>query len=470
MRQDCGRRDRDSRVERLSALFLRHLREIAEQVYADALASGAVRPEEAEAEIQRYFVRKKSGLQDVYSYYGGQWDYFYQLEMASDADFLPMLQQARSTFARLYSPSELDVAFYTERMVRYSRTDVRWQTLRQHLTGKWRRLLEEREERYQREHIARLCEDYFRMASEQSRMLQNAGKAGDGLSPRLAWLQMTVSPELRLKIRQLAQVIRKSRIIKELNNTLGRKEADGQRRYLAVRGRVPVALWRPASHSDIVGITEGDNLNALLPVEYCYLAEPALEPVFYRRYAEKKLAVFDSVSRQVERADASSRYGREMQKHRRQGPFVVCVDTSGSMAGEREVFSKAIVLALALMADRLRRPCRIVFFSDQTETVDLENLYDDLPALEDFLCRTFHGGSDMGCAMRDSVAALMREDFRYADLLWVSDFEMEPLSPVWVQYVDELRQRGMRLYAVAFGSCPERSYVELADRAWHVRR
>ena len=65
MRQDCGRRDRDSRVERLSALFLRHLREIAEQVYADALASGAVRPEEAEAEIQRYFVRKKSGLQDV---------------------------------------------------------------------------------------------------------------------------------------------------------------------------------------------------------------------------------------------------------------------------------------------------------------------------------------------------------------------------------------------------------------------
>ena len=133
--------------------------------------------------------------------------------------------------------------------------------------------------------------------------------------------------------------------------------------------------------------------------------------------------------------------------------------TSGSMEGEREVFSKAIVLSLALMADRLRRSCRIVFFSDQTEVVELENVYEDLPSLETFLCRTFHGGSDMGCAMRDAVTALMREDFRYADLLWISDFEMEALSPVWVQYVDELKQRGMRLYAVSFGRRAEQSYL-----------
>ena len=93
-------------------------------------------------------------------------------------------------------------------------------------------------------------------------------------------------------------------------------------------------------------------------------------------------------------------------------------------------------------------------------------MYEDLPSLETFLCRTFHGGSDMGCAMRDAVTALMREDFRYADLLWISDFEMEALSPVWVQYVDELKQRGMRLYAVSFGRRAEQSYLDLADRVW----
>ena len=82
------------RVRQLSALFLRRLHEIAGEVYAEVLSSGVIRPEEMEEEIQRYFAKKKSGLQDVYSYYGEQWDYYYQVVAASDADFLPMLQQA----------------------------------------------------------------------------------------------------------------------------------------------------------------------------------------------------------------------------------------------------------------------------------------------------------------------------------------------------------------------------------------
>ena len=78
------------RVRQLSALFLRRLHEIAGEVYAEVLSSGVIRPEEMEEEIQRYFAKKKSGLQDVYSYYGEQWDYYYQVVAASDADFLPM--------------------------------------------------------------------------------------------------------------------------------------------------------------------------------------------------------------------------------------------------------------------------------------------------------------------------------------------------------------------------------------------
>ena len=81
------------RVRQLSALFLRRLHEIAGEVYAEVLSSGVIRPEEMEEEIQRYFAKKKSGLQDVYSYYGEQWDYYYQVVAASDADFLPMLHR-----------------------------------------------------------------------------------------------------------------------------------------------------------------------------------------------------------------------------------------------------------------------------------------------------------------------------------------------------------------------------------------
>ena len=454
------------RVRQLSALFLRRLHEIASEVYAEVLSSGVIRPEEMEEEIQRYFAKKKSGLQDVYSYYGEQWDYYYQVVVASDADFLPMLQQARSVFARLYVPAELDVLYYMEQLVRYPRTDSRWLTLRQHFMKKWRNLLEGRERTYQKQHIERLCEDYYRMVSANVGMLQNVGGKGEGPSPRLAWLQLTQSPELRVKLKQLSEIIRKSQLIKELNHVLGRKKADEQRLYQAMIGRTPVTLLRSATHSDIVGITEGNNLNALLPMEYCFLSDAALEPVFYRRYTEKKLAVFDAMSRQMEYAEASSHSGRDLQKRAKHGPFVVCVDTSASMKGERELLSKAVVLSLALIADKLRRPCRVILFSDQTEAIELNNLYSDLALLETFLCNSFHGGSDMTCAMKESVEVLMREDFYYADLLWLSDFEMDPLTPVWVQYVEELKQRGMRLYAVSFGHRSEASYLRLADRIW----
>ncbi|MCD8318639.1 MAG: hypothetical protein LUC45_07300 [Paraprevotella sp.] len=463
-----GNRDSRGRVERLFVLCLSRLHDKAGQLYASGLAQGIIRPEEMEDEILRYFTKKKSGLQDFYSYYGEQWDYYYQVSEASDEDFLFLLQRARSEFERLYAPTVLDVAYYIKQLVQFPRFDEHWQTLRIHFMQKWKSLLEQRKWNFQEKHIERLCEDYYRMASSHANMLQNVGGKGDGLSPRLAWLQLTQSPEMRTKIKKLAPVIRNSTLIQELNRVLGRKKADEERLYRAMCGRTPVALWRSATHSDIVGITEGDNLNALLPTEYCYLFDQDLENIFYRRYTEKKLSVFDSVSRQTERAEASSHFGHDLQKHVRYGPFVVCVDTSGSMEGVRETLAKAIVLSLALISDRLRRPCKVILFSDQTEIIELQNLYTDLPLLENFLCNAFHGGSDMSCAIQESVRVLMGEDFRYADLLWISDFDMSPIALVWNQYVCELKQRGMNLYAVAFGRRMEKSYMDLADRIWKV--
>ena len=42
----------------------------------------------------------------------------------------------------------------------------------------------------------------------------------------------------------------------------------------------------------ITGICEGNDLNSLLPIEYCYLAEKSLQPIFFERYTEKKLRIY----------------------------------------------------------------------------------------------------------------------------------------------------------------------------------
>lgn len=154
---------RGVQVEQLNLLFLNRLRQTAEKVYAPLVEDGTVRREEAENELMRYYVGKKSSLQVVYSYYAEQWDYFHQVTSAADSSFLPMLQQARSLFAHLYQPTELNLTYYMEQLSRLATSDVRWQSLRRHFIQKWKRLLSEREYAYQQEHIARLCEDYFRI-------------------------------------------------------------------------------------------------------------------------------------------------------------------------------------------------------------------------------------------------------------------------------------------------------------------
>ena len=71
MRQENSDHGAKARFKFLSAFFLKRLHEIAERLYAPLLKEDAVRMDEVEDEVQRYYAQKKSGLQDVYSYYYG---------------------------------------------------------------------------------------------------------------------------------------------------------------------------------------------------------------------------------------------------------------------------------------------------------------------------------------------------------------------------------------------------------------
>ena len=90
-----------------------------------------------------------------------------------------------------------------------------------------------------------------------------------------------------------------------------------------------------ATRSDIAGICEGNDLNSLLPLEYCYLAEKSLQPIFFERFIEKRLQVIDYQSHEKQTINDKKTIGNEVSEEA-EGPFIVCLDTSGSMAGERE--------------------------------------------------------------------------------------------------------------------------------------
>lgn len=67
-----------------------------------------------------------------------------------------------------------------------------------------------------------------------------------------------------------------------------------------------------ATRSDIAGICEGNDLNSLLPLEYCYLAENSLQPIFFERFIEKRLQVIDYQSHEKQTINDKKTIGNEV--------------------------------------------------------------------------------------------------------------------------------------------------------------
>lgn len=86
---------------------------------------------------------------------------------------------------------------------------------------------------------------------------------------------------------------------------------------------------------DLVGVHPASDLMRLLPSEAVMLALPELELEFYRRYLERRLLSYQSrgtLPRQRLMLRSPEQGGQEVQPR---GPFIVCVDTSGSMGAIR---------------------------------------------------------------------------------------------------------------------------------------
>lgn len=169
----------------------------------------------------------------------------------------------------------------------------------------------------------------------------------------------------------------------------------------------------------------GNDLNSLLPVEYCYLADDALRAVFMERYAEKRLQLFDYQSKETEPVKD------DKHKVSGQGPYIICVDTSGSMQGNREILSKSAILAIAQLTEKTHRKCYVINFSDEAVSLLIEDLGRDMPRLAEFLNKRFDGGTDIEPALREARISSTemisrgigyRIDLRFRDAAFIPRF------------------------------------------------
>lgn len=207
-----------------------------------------------------------------------------------------------------------------------------------------------------------------------------------------------------------------------------------------------------SSHSDISGVTIGDNLNAMLPVETALLGERATENVFFRRFVEKRLQVFASAS-------MSSNKGQQ-----KKGPIIVCVDTSSSMAGEPEEMAKMLAQAVAIVAQRTHRTLCVINYSCQVRYFVLTNWARQRDAFLNFLSKSYGGGNDENLLFAFVFQSLLKgqrykhlkEKLAGADLLVISDYQWGFLAKNIKKLIEASCANGMKLYSLEIGMCDDR--------------
>lgn len=89
----------------------------------------------------------------------------------------------------------------------------------------------------------------------------------------------------------------------------------------------------------------------------------------------------------------------------------VCIDTSGSMNGAPETVAKAVALFMATKAKEQKRPCYLINFSTNIDTLDFSADV-GMESLMRFLQMSFHGGTDVTPALEHALDMMEKDTHR----------------------------------------------------------
>jgi len=214
------------------------------------------------------------------------------------------------------------------------------------------------------------------------------------------------------------------------------------------------------------GLQQSDDILRLLPPELATLGITELEYEFYRRLVEKQLLTYclqgDAWREKVSQRPAVHQDFDEQPR----GPFIVCVDTSGSMGGFNEQCAKAFCLALMRVALADRRRCFIMLFSSEVVGYELSGQHGLEQAIR-FLSQRFRGGTDLASCFRAIIERMQGGEWYDADAVVISDFIAQRLPEEVVSKVKVLQQvHQHRFHAVAMSTHGKPGIMRIFDHIW----
>lgn len=203
-----------------------------------------------------------------------------------------------------------------------------------------------------------------------------------------------------------------------------------------------------SSRSDIMGVTNGNNITDAFPMEIAMCGDESLDALFMRKYLSNRLQVFDSRSESLNPARKVHTL-----KARRKGPMIVCLDTSGSMQGRPMEVAKSLLLKLLDIAERENRSCYLILFSVSIVTYDL--VKDRIKAIDSLM--HYNSGGTNSTKMMEETFRLLNggSEYCYGDVLWMSDFRIPMPDSALLTEMNEHQRAGTCFYGLQIGMAPQ---------------
>lgn len=229
----------------------------------------------------------------------------------------------------------------------------------------------------------------------------------------------------------------------KISNKMGRISSDEGRQWMSLlQGTTQKIEY--SSHSDILGVTLGDDINAMMPMEMACASDEDMENIFLKRLVSHQLQVFRYKSEIMKPS-------RQLSPNRmiRRGPMIVCIDTSSSMIGMPEKISRSALLRILTIAHQQQRLCYLIGFSVSINPIDVGS--NPSAALAFFSHNT--SGETNARKMLEKTFELLESNERYlnADILWVSDFRIPIADKVQLMKIQQYRTDGTCFYGLQIG-------------------
>ena len=251
-------------------------------------------------------------------------------------------------------------------------------------------------------------------------------------------------PDLKDK-KELAKRLAYSKQLKRLATHLGYL-----RKIWAERKR---AIKTKSTYESISGAIFSDDLTRAFPAEVALAASQKGKALFALRYSQKTLLTKDFTAQQ---------------KNLGKGPIILYIDSSGSMAGEAEVWSKAIAFVIAEHAKKEKRAIQIYLFDTRVESaVNLAKKDPNIKDLIDFVGSwTLGGGTSFNAVLNHALFTASVEE--NADILMITDGHAEVNDKVVTRVNDFKKEMGTQWSTICVKENPPAICKKFSDELFSV--